>query len=86
MSKSEKDILIENLVSNIGELKNKVEDLENIVTVVTRLLMSKKIYEIEDVIEEYENIKKEKAEEKEISIHKINLEGDIKVEDNGIHR
>ena len=63
----------------INDLNEKIDDLENIVTVVTRLLLNKNVYQVEDIVDEYEKLKEEKAADKEIN--KINLEGDIEVDD-----
>lgn len=75
--------VVSEMITTIEGLNEKIDDLENIVTVVTRLLLNKNVYQVEDIVDEYEKLKEEKAEDKQLN--KINLEGNIEV-DYGVQR
>lgn len=64
------------LVMLIKQLEQRINNLEDLLTIVTRVLVSKGIYTVQEAFDEYGKFSREKA----ATENKINLEAEITVE------
>ena len=61
----------------IRRLENRLSSMEDLLTIITRTLVSKGVYTIEEAFAEYGKLGREKAREE----NKLNLEAEIHVEE-----
>ena len=60
----------------IKRLENRLDSMEDLFTIITRTLVSKGVYTVEEAFDEYGKLGKERAREE----NKINLEAEIIIE------
>ena len=64
-------------IQMLKRMELRIQSLEDLLTIVTRVLVSKGVYTIEEAFDEYGQINRERATEN----YKFNLEAEINVEE-----
>jgi hypothetical protein len=68
-------IAAEELFMMLTQLENRLDNMEDLITTITRVLVAKGVYTVQEAFDEYGKLGREKAKEE----NKINLEAEIEV-------